>query len=152
MAAMVATEAAVPPPPPTLLAVALPFPLPPLPPHSSQHSDAVVITFSPLLLPLYLRGIPNNSPIYFPPSHASALLPLPNVVLSLSTPFSTSESRTHDSFMLTLHHLCYLVLYLDSRPLWQAFPRPFLYLTIASWLFLADNLPTIKGNFQQLGI
>ena len=31
-----------------------------------------------------------------------------------------------------LAYLRYLVLYLDSYPLWQAFPRPLLYLIIAS--------------------
>ena len=98
------------------------------------------MTFSPLLLPSCLQGIPDDSPIYFPPSHTSALLPLADMVLSLFTPFSTTESWTHDSFMLTLHCLCYLVLYLDSRPLWQAFPRPFLYLTIALYAYRALGL------------
>ena len=42
--------------------------------------------------------------------------------------------------MLTLSYLRYLVLYLDLYPLWQAIPRPFLYLTLASYAYRALGL------------
>ena len=50
----------------------------------------------------------------------------------------TCRQGSPPSSLGLLTHLClpsylrYLILYLDLYPLWQALPRPFLYLTIAS--------------------
>ena len=59
----------------------------------------------------------------------------------MAIPLSLLVYATRSPRLWLIHaYLHYHVLYLDLWPLWQAFPRPFLYLTIAMYAYWALGL------------